>query len=164
MTPIRSHEHSSQAPWLILFDGVCGWCTGWVRFVIRRDSAKTFQFASLQSPLGQHLLATYHLPQEDFSTFILVTHDGHWVKSTAALKILNQLGGFWRLFSLFTMVPLALRDRIYDVIARHRYRLRGKLTTCYRPPEEYRDRFPNDLAKAWQMRLKDSKTPQDMPG
>ena len=56
---------------------------------------------------------------------MLVTHDGHWRKSTAALKILNHLGGFWRLFYLFTMVPLALRDRIYDAIARHRYRLRG---------------------------------------
>jgi predicted DCC family thiol-disulfide oxidoreductase YuxK len=130
-----------QTPWLILYDGICGWCTGWVRFVIRRDSAKNFQFTSLQSPLGQQLLATYHLPQEHFSTFALETPDGRWLKSTTTLKILNYLEGFLRIFCIFRMIPLSLRDRIYNVIARHYYRLRGKLTACYLPQKEYQNRI-----------------------
>ncbi len=68
--------------------------------------------------------------------------------STAALKILNQLGGFWRMACLFTMVPMALQDQIYDIIAQYRFRLKCKLTACYRPPEEYRNRFLNNLTKS----------------
>ncbi len=145
MTPIQSHEHSLPAPWLILFDGVCGWCTGWVRFLIKHDSHKRFQFAPLQSPLGQHLLATYNLPQDNFSTFVVITPDGHFTKSTAVLHIMHHLGGLWRMLYIFILIPKSLRDRGYDLIAQYRYRLRGTLTTCYRPPQEYQDRFLYDV-------------------
>lgn len=137
----QSHDHSLPAPWLILFDGVCGWCTGWVRFLIKRDSQKQFQFAPLQSPFGQQLLSTYHLSQENFSTFVVITPDGYLLKSTATLQIMRHLGGYWRLLYIFILLPQSLRDRVYDVIARNRYQLRGTLTTCYRPPQEYQDRF-----------------------
>ena len=137
----QPHDPSLPAPWLILFDGVCGWCTTWVRFLIQRDSKKQFQFAPLQSPLGQQLLAKYHLPQEDFSTFLLVTPHGYMLKSTAALHIMHHLGGLWGMWYVLILFPKSLRDRVYDLIARNRYQLRGTLTTCYRPPEEYQDRF-----------------------
>ena len=145
MRPKQPSEQLSQSPWLILFDGVCGWYTGWVRFLVKRDTRKRFQFAPLQSPLGQDLLATYYLPQEIFFTFVVVTPDGYLTKSTAALNIMHHLGGMWRMWYVFILVPKSLRDRVYDFIARYRYQLRGTLTTCYRPPQEYQDRFLYDV-------------------
>ena len=138
-------EYPSSTPWLILFDGVCGWCTGWVRFIIKHDSHKRFQFAPLQSSLGQQLLATYNLPQETFSTFVVLTPNCYFTKSTAALHMMHHLGGLWRMLYAFILVPKILRDGVYDLVARYRYQLRGTLTTCYRPPPEYQDRFRYDV-------------------
>ncbi len=137
-------RHLTQTPWLILFDGVCGWCTGWVRFLIRRDSQKRFHFAPLQSPLGQHQLASHDLSQDLFSTFVVITPNGSFTKSTAALRILRHLGGLWSILYVLIFVPKVIRDSVYDVIARYRYHLRGTLTTCYRPPDKYQDRFRYD--------------------
>ena len=133
--------HLPQTPWLILFDGICGWCTGWVRFLIHHDTQKRLQFAPLQSPLGQQQLEKYHLSQENFSTFVVIAPDGYFTKSTAALRIMRHLGGRWRILYAFILIPQSLRDGVYDLIARYRYQLRGKLTACYRPPPEYQDRF-----------------------
>ena len=134
-----------QTPWLILFDGMCGWCTGWVRFLIKHDSQKGFQFAPLQSPLGQHQLRKFNLSQKEFSTFVVITPNGYFTKSTAILRIVRRLGGFWKMFYAFILIPKSLRDPLYDLIARYRYQLRGTLTVCYRPPEEYQDRFLYDI-------------------
>ena len=145
MKPKDDHKPVQQIPWLILFDGVCGWCTGWVRFLIKIDSHKRFQFAPLQSPLGKHLLNTHKLSHKNISTFVVVTSDGFFTKSTAALLIAHRLGGLWRFFYAFSFVPKFLRDGIYDLMARYRYLLRGTLTTCYQPPKEYQDRFVYDV-------------------
>ncbi len=135
----------TQTPWLILFDGVCGWCTGWVRFLIKYDSDKRFQFAPLQSPLGQQLLKNNDLAQAEFSSFVVITSDGYLTKSTAALHLLHRLGGTWRIMYIFILIPKFLRDWGYDIMARYRYQLRGTLTKCYRPPQEYEDRFLYDI-------------------
>jgi predicted DCC family thiol-disulfide oxidoreductase YuxK len=138
-------EHPSPTPWLILFDGVCGWGTRWVRFLIKHDSHKPFQFTPLQSPLGQHLLATYNLSQENVSTFVVGTPDGYFTKSTAALYIMRHLGGLWPMLYVFIIIQKSLRDRVYGLVARYRYQLRRRLTTCYRPPQKYQDRFLYDV-------------------
>ncbi len=141
----QSDEKFPQATWLILFDGLCGWCTGWVRFLLKHDSQKRFQFAPLQSPIGQRQLAAYNLSQEIFSTFVVITPAGYFIKSTATLRIARHLGGIWSILYPFILVPKILRDGIYDFVARYRFQLRGTLTTCYRPPKEYRDRFLYDV-------------------
>ena len=145
MKPKQPTGNFTQTSWLILFDGVCGWCTGWVRFLIRHDSHKRFQFAPLQSPLGQQLLKKYDLAQAELSTFVVITSDGYLTKSTAALHLMHRLGGMWRILYIFILIPAFLRDWGYDLIARCRYQLRGTLTTCYRPPQEYEDRFLYDI-------------------
>ena len=141
----QATEHLDQTPWLILFDGICGWCTGWVRFLIKYDSDKRFRFAPLQSPLGQQLLKNNDLAQAEFSSFVVITSDGYLTKSTAALHLLHRLGGIWRILFIFILIPKFLRDWGYDLIAHYRYQLRGTLTTCYRPPLEYQDRFRHDI-------------------
>ena len=126
---------------LILYDGVCPFCTASVLFVIRRDPRKRFHFAALQSPLGRTLLARYRLPQDEFQTFVLITEDGHATRSTAALKVARELGGPWPLLYGFILVPAPIRDLVYRIIARHRYRWFGKRETCLVPSADIRDRF-----------------------
>ena len=128
-------------PWLILYDGVCGLCTTGVGFVIKQDPQKRFQFASLQSVLGQELLGKFGLPRHDFITFVLVTLEGHWTKSTAALKVMRKLGGCWSLFYGLIIIPEFLRDRVYDLVVKYRYRLLGQTTSCFLPSDDIRDRF-----------------------
>jgi predicted DCC family thiol-disulfide oxidoreductase YuxK len=126
---------------LILYDGVCPFCTASVLFVIRRDPRKRFHFAALQSPLGRTLLARYRLPQDEFQTFVLITEDGHATRSTAALKVARELGGPWLLLYGFILVPAPIRDLVYRIVARHRYRWFGKRETCLVPSADIRDRF-----------------------
>jgi predicted DCC family thiol-disulfide oxidoreductase YuxK len=126
---------------LILYDGVCRLCTASVIFVIRRDPCKRFHFAALQSPLGRTLLARYRLPQDAFQTFVLITEDGHDTRSTAALKVARELGGPWPLLYGFILVPAPIRDLVYRIVARHRYRWFGKRDTCLVPSADIRDRF-----------------------
>jgi predicted DCC family thiol-disulfide oxidoreductase YuxK len=126
---------------LILYDGVCPFCTASVLFVIRRDPRKRFHFAALQSPLGRTLLARYRLPQDAFQTFVLITEDGHDTRSTAALKVARELGGPWPLLYGFILVPAPIRDLVYRIVARHRYRWFGKRDACLVPSADIRDRF-----------------------
>lgn len=126
---------------LILFDGVCNLCNAFVIFLIQRDPYKRFKFASLQSPAGQEFLQKYNLPVQEFDTFVLVEADGYSTKSTAALKIAKQLPGWWPLLTVFLLIPRGVRDIVYDLIAKNRYRLFGKKEACLIPTPDIQDRF-----------------------
>lgn len=126
---------------LVLFDGVCGLCTRTVRFVIDRDPAGRFRFAALQSPLGQRVLERFGLPRREVTTIVLLDEAGLHTRSTAALRITRSLNGAWRLLSIFLLLPRPFRDVIYDWVARHRYRMFGRLEACPIFPSEIRDRF-----------------------
>lgn len=144
MTAEPAERPSAPPPFptpLILYDGVCPLCTASVLFVIRRDPRKRFHFAALQSPLGRTLLARYRLPQDEFQTFVLITEDGHHTRSTAALKVARELGGPWPLLYGFILVPAPIRDLVYRIVARHRYRWFGKRDACLVPSADIRDRF-----------------------
>ena len=114
------HEH------VVVFDGVCNWCNAWVNFLIDHDPHETFKFGTLQSDRGQQILHTLQLSTEDFSTFLLLEQARVYTKSTAALRIVRHLPGFWPLFYLGILIPRPLRDALYDYVARHRYRWMGK--------------------------------------
>lgn len=124
---------------VILFDGVCNLCHGAVRFIIRRDRAARFRFASLQSDTGRRL-AGPGLPAEPDS--ILLFEEGRrYDRSTAALRIARRLDGAWPLLYAFIVIPRPLRDAVYAWIARHRYRWFGRLETCPLPDPGLADRF-----------------------
>lgn len=130
---------------IILFDGVCNLCNGFVQFVVPRDPKGRFRFASLQSDVGQALLADHDLPTETLESVVLIEDEDCYVKSAAAVRIVAALGGIYTLSAPLRYVPRPIRDRAYDVVATHRYRLFGKKEQCRIPSrsesEEIRARF-----------------------
>ena len=111
---------------ILLFDGVCNLCNRIVQFTIKRDPKGRFKFASLQSESGKALLKKFGLPADDFDSFVFINGNNYFLKSTAGLQVLKELGGVWKLFYVFIIVPRAWRDFIYDHIAKRRYRIFGK--------------------------------------
>ena len=126
---------------IIAFDGICNLCNGIVDFVISRDRKKTFRFLSLQSATGRQLLERANLPANRLTTLVLIEQGRTYTKSTAALRIVRSLGGLWRLAGILLIIPPPLRDAVYDLVARKRYRWFGTRTTCRVPSAEERDRF-----------------------
>ena len=126
---------------VILFDGVCNLCDSYVRFVIRNDTASQFRFASLQSIQGIELLKKHQLPLNQLSTVVLSIGKNYYTKSDAALRVLSRLSGVWKLAGVFLILPKAMRDFGYDLVAKNRYRLFGQKDTCTIPTPELRERF-----------------------
>lgn len=123
-------------PPLILFDGMCNLCTGAVQFVIRRDPHHRFRFASLQSNAGKRILSEQHLPEADLNSFLLWEEGKLYSRSTAALRVCKKLSGLWPVLYTNMIIPVFLRDGVYNWIADNRYTWFGKKETCWRPTPE----------------------------
>ncbi len=126
---------------ILLFDGVCNLCQGSVRFVLERDRAGLFQFASLQSPKGKDLLEQHGLPTDELSHMVLIEEGRAYIRSTAVLRTARRLSGLWPLLYAFILVPRFLRDPLYDWVASNRYRWFGRQDACMIPTPELRSRF-----------------------
>jgi predicted DCC family thiol-disulfide oxidoreductase YuxK len=125
----------------VLFDGVCNLCNGTIRFIIERDPHARFQFAPLQSPAADRLIGA-HVDRASLPDSVVLLDDGRiHVRSAAALRIARQLRFPWPLAWIFILVPRPIRDWVYDVIARHRYRWFGKRDECMVPTPDLRNRF-----------------------
>jgi predicted DCC family thiol-disulfide oxidoreductase YuxK len=131
----------TTAPPIVLFDGVCNLCSGSIQFIIRRDPAGRFRFASLQSPAGQELQTRLGMDPQALDSVILVEGDRWYKESDAALRIARGMKGAWKLLTAFRLIPRPLRDAAYRLIARNRYRWFGKQETCWLPTPELRGRF-----------------------
>ncbi|MGI9382235.1 MAG: thiol-disulfide oxidoreductase DCC family protein [Methyloligellaceae bacterium] len=129
MTRSQKSSQDLAARELIVFDGVCHMCSGWVGFLLPRDKERRFLFVPAQSPLGRRLLAENDIDPDDPETFVLVTGGGVHFKSEAILRILGALKG-WRWTAVFRVLPSPVRDWLYDRIARNRYRLFGRRQEC----------------------------------
>ena len=126
---------------VLLYDGVCNLCDGFVQFLLRRDKAGDYYYASLQSDIGRQLLAEHGLDADTLSTVVMIDGDRIYTHSDVGLKIARDLGGFYRLFYSLRHLPLSFRNRVYDWVARNRYRFFGKKETCMLPRPEWRSRF-----------------------
>ncbi|WP_312933240.1 thiol-disulfide oxidoreductase DCC family protein [Pseudomonas sp.] len=126
---------------VVLFDGECKLCNGWVRFLIRHDPAQRLRLAAVQSPEGQTLLAWAGLPLDQFDTLAVIRDRACWLRSEAVFEIIGQLPAAWRPLRLLRAVPRVLRDWAYDRIARNRYRLFGKYDRCLLPNADHEQRF-----------------------
>ena len=126
---------------IVVFDGVCALCSGWVGFLLRRDRARLFRFAAMQDNAGRQLLARHGLDPDDPMSFLLLDASGARTDSDAIIAVLERLGGGWRAARLLRLLPRRLRDPLYRRLARNRYRWFGRRETCYLPPAAERDRF-----------------------
>lgn len=114
---------------IILYDGVCVLCSGWMRFVIKRDRAALFRFTPIQSDYGRALALALHIDPDDPDTNALVWKGFAYRRSDAAIQIVSQLPG-WGWVRILRVTPRVLRDGVYRVIARSRYRVFGRHAVC----------------------------------
>lgn len=110
---------------ILLFDGLCNLCSRLVNFIIKRDKKEKFLFVSLQSANGHSLLKKFGLLTDDFDSVVFIRGDKYFLKSSAIIHILKELGGIWRLFFIFIIIPHFIRDFIYNIIAKRRYKIFG---------------------------------------
>ena len=136
----RAVTEITEGP-IVLYDGVCGLCNRLVQFLVARDRRGRFRFAALQGETGQALLRRHGLRTDDFDSAVLVDGGRAHVRSAAVLRIVCGLGGAWRVFALATVLPTALLDAAYNVVARSRYGIFGRSGACLLPPPEIRARF-----------------------
>ena len=135
MTPPRPE------PAIVLFDGVCNLCNASVNFLLDRDPEGQFRFAALQSEAGHRHLERCGLAPGDLESFVLVEEGRCYRRSEAALRVARRLPGAWRLLYGLIILPPSVRDALYDVVARHRYRWFGRRDTCRLPTPEEQERF-----------------------
>jgi predicted DCC family thiol-disulfide oxidoreductase YuxK len=131
---------------LVLYDGVCGLCNRLLQFILAHDRRAVFAFAPLQSAIGRSTVERFGGNPDELSSFYVVsnfrTDLARMVgRGRAALFIAGELGWPWKAAVLFRAVPTAILDRMYDVVARNRYRLFGRFDRCLIPPPDYRRRF-----------------------
>ena len=125
---------------IILFDAQCVLCSANARFVLERDKRHRFHLASMQGEIGARLFQENGLDPADPTSILVIDGDVVRKDSDAVLSIYEGLGWPWRLASVFRLFPAALRDPVYRLIARNRYRLFGKRETCWAPPADKADR------------------------
>ncbi len=125
----------------ILFDGVCNFCNASINFIIDRDSKGIFKFAALQSEIGQELLKKFSLKTSNFDSIVAIDGEKIYQKSDAALEIARRMDGVWQGFYVFKIIPSFLRNPVYDLVARNRYRLFGRTDACRIPTPELKARF-----------------------
>ena len=126
---------------LVLFDGVCNFCNYWVNFAIKRDRKKKLRFASLQGETAAQLLPGFHISTTALSSVILIDKGKAYTQSSAAIRICKYLDGGWKLFYAFLIIPKFIRDPLYNIIARNRYRWFGKKESCMIPAPGLKERF-----------------------
>jgi len=137
-------QSQSPAP-VLLYDGVCGICNRAVRTVLRFDPDGSLRFAALDSDFARAIIDR-HPAIHDVDSVVFVDEPGRptervAVRSAAALRVVDYLGGPWKLLKVSRIIPVPLRDWLYDRIADVRYRIFGKYESCPLPPPEVRARF-----------------------
>ncbi len=130
-----------NTPPIILFDGVCNFCNFWVNFAIKRDRKKKLKFAALQGEAANKLLPQHNINPASLSSVVFIDNGKAWTQSSAAIRICKHLDGGWKLLYGLIIIPKFIRDFIYTIVARNRYKWFGKKESCMIPTPELRERF-----------------------
>jgi predicted DCC family thiol-disulfide oxidoreductase YuxK len=131
---------------LVLYDGVCGLCSRLLRFLLRHDHRAVFTFASLQSDVGRAMVERFGGNPDELTAFYVLAnyranHAQMFSRSSAVLFVAGELGWPWKVAVLVRVLPTAILDHVYSVIARNRYRVFGRYEQCLAPRPEFRGRF-----------------------
>ena len=125
----------------ILFDGVCNFCNASINFIIRHDKKDHFRFVPLQSVTGRQLLAQVQMNALSMDSIVLIDQSKVYKQSSAVLRIARKLNGAYPLLYGFMIIPPFIRDAVYNLIARNRYKWFGKTESCMVPTPELRQKF-----------------------
>jgi predicted DCC family thiol-disulfide oxidoreductase YuxK len=131
---------SGESP-VVIFDGVCNFCSATVRIILKNDRHGRIRFAPLQSPAGGELFRRHGIDPVKADTFLFIEGGRALTRTDASLAIARHLRFPWNLYRLVAVLPRGLRNAAYDLIARNRYRWFGKRSTCFVPTPEERSRF-----------------------
>ena len=131
---------------LVLYDGVCGLCNGFVQFLLPRDRGHSFDYASLQSETGQAWLARFGKSPDSLDTVVVITDyrgsaPAMRARADAALFVVRALGQPWRSLAVLRVLPMRVLNLGYDLVARNRYRVFGRYDVCVLPRADEKDRF-----------------------
>ncbi len=126
---------------IIVFDGECVFCSGWVKFALRNDRTHRYRFLTAQSYLGRSLYRHYGLADRDYETNILIEGGNAYFRSEGSIRMIAGLGFPWSLVRGFSVLPLSLRDTLYEFVARNRFKIAGRRDVCFLPSAEDRARF-----------------------
>lgn len=126
---------------IVIFDGICNFCNGAVDFIIKRDPGGKFLFTPMQSDLGRSLIIEHGIDAIDGDTIVLIKDGKSFIWSSAILEITKDLKSLWKYLAILGFVPSPIRDTLYKVFARNRYRFFGQKSECMVPTEDVRQRF-----------------------
>ena len=137
---------ASESRPIVLYDGVCGLCNGLVQFLLKRDTRDRLRFASLQSEFARVVLSRHGADPDDLDTvYVVVEHNQSnerlLARSDAILNLAEQLGGIWGMAKIGRVIPKAVRDGMYKLVATNRYRMFGKYDSCMMPDPAHRAKF-----------------------
>ncbi|WP_299322746.1 thiol-disulfide oxidoreductase DCC family protein [Parasphingopyxis sp.] len=126
---------------LIVFDGDCVLCSRSMRLILRFDRARRFRLTPAQGEIGQALYRHLGLPTDAFETYLLIADGRIYQRSTAVAQIARRLGWPWKAGAALAIIPRPVRDALYNLVARHRYRLFGRKAACGIADPALRDRM-----------------------
>ena len=126
---------------ILVFDGQCVMCSGFARFILRHDHERRYRFLPAQTQLGTALYRHYGLDPENYQTNLLIEDGTAWLRSESSIRIFAGLGFPWSLVNMSRILPLRLRDRLYEWIARNRFRWFGRQEVCMLGQSGHEDRF-----------------------
>ncbi|MCZ4222066.1 thiol-disulfide oxidoreductase DCC family protein [Pedobacter rhodius] len=126
---------------IIFFDGVCNLCNTSVQFVIKHDKANLFSFSALQGNYAKKVLPGFNVDFDKINSILLIENNKLYTKSSAALRVAKKLNGLLPILYVFILVPKFIRDWIYDIIAKNRYKWWGKQESCWVPTPDLKSKF-----------------------
>ncbi|UDL87135.1 DCC1-like thiol-disulfide oxidoreductase family protein [Mesorhizobium sp. PAMC28654] len=147
MTELTKPNHSPEPPSLdashplIVFDGVCVLCSGFVRMVVRLDRQDRFRFATAQSPFGEALFRQHGLRTDSYETNLVIIDGAAFMRLESLVAVMSELGWPWRAARLLLLLPRPLRNWLYERVAGNRYALFGRKDSCEIPSAELRARL-----------------------
>jgi predicted DCC family thiol-disulfide oxidoreductase YuxK len=126
---------------IIVFDGECVFCSGWVNFALKADTRRRYRFLTAQSELGAAIYRHYGLDARDYETNILIEDGIAHFRSRGSIKMVAGLGFPWSVVKMLSIIPSGIADLLYEFVARNRFRIAGRKSSCYIPSADDRARF-----------------------
>lgn len=126
---------------VIFFDGLCNLCNGAVQFALRHEKNDAFRYTALQGQYAKKTLAQFKVNPKQLNSILLIDNGKLYFKSTAALRITKKFKGLWPALYLFILVPAFIRNWVYDIIAKNRYKWFGKKESCWVPTPALKAKF-----------------------